>query len=66
MSNAVMPNADELKKMGKFKGSFLMYYKDGKNLIFKTTECLYRILISNRGNVIFKLMRKYKKVIPNV
>lgn len=61
-----MPNADELRKMGTFKGEFVMYYKDGKNLIFKTTECLYRILISNRGNVIFKLMRKYKKVIPNV
>lgn len=54
-----MPNSDELRKMGKFKGEFISYYKDGKNLLFKTTACLYRILISNTGRVIFKVIRKY-------
>ena len=47
----MMLTADELRKSIPFKGDFIMYYKDGKNLFFKTTAFLYRVVEANSGRV---------------
>lgn len=55
----MMLTADEMRKSLPFKGKFIMYYKDGKNLFFKTTEFLYRVVLAKSGRVILKVFRKY-------
>lgn len=58
--------ADEIRKYVSFKGEYLMYYKDGKNLFFKTTKHLYKVLLANSGRVVLKVFRTYKKVAKKV
>lgn len=58
--------ADELRKAIPFKGDFLMYYKDGKNLFFKTTAFLYRVIEAKSGMVRLIIHRKFaNKAVKN-
>ena len=52
--------ADELRNTIPFKGEFLMYYKDGKNLFFKTSEFLYRVVEAKSGRVRLIIHKRYK------
>ena len=58
----MMLTADELRKYIPFKGDFLMYYKDGKYLFFKTTKFLYKVVEAKSGRVRLIIHKKYKAV----
>jgi len=59
----MMLTSDEIRKYCSFKGDFILYYKDGKNLFFKTTAFLYRVVLAKSGRVVLEVFRKYKKAV---